>query len=269
VIPARGRWFVIVCLAMASFVTTGCDFITDSSNTLDPQARALVPPARFETMWRTVQACTGLRGEFSSLEFYSVPSGYRVNGKLVDGFWENRGWHQRIYLTNGLAATPETVRHEMVHALIQTAQHTRRDFVENCGGIVACTSSCRADAGVTPYSEVEATSLPLLVNASMVQGIRIIPSERSDSAWFTIIVSAQNPAGQRSSLPTALQTFAYTMGTNGGTQNFGSEFRILDGHQTVQAAFDVLPSANERGRRFTVTGQFNGVNGASTTIDIP
>ncbi len=268
-IRAKG-WRRAVCAIWAGTlgVTTGCGFITDATDRVPSKYPPFTAPARYLTMWRTVEACSGARGDLSTVDFYTLPAGYQVNGRIVDGYWESRGWRQRIFLVGGATASSETVRHEMLHALVQDARHSRRDFIERCGGIVACSSSCFQEAGVN-FSAASNSTAPVLSANGFAQSVRVVPAERSDSAWFTVIVSATNPERSVMRMLPLVPTLGFGAGGHSASQSLSPALRELAAGQTIQAAFDILPTALERGTPGEVQGYFNNVPGPKLAIRFP
>ena len=79
------------------------------------------PPSVYSMLWRQVEDCSGLRGDFARIEWYVVPGAFirRPDGH-INGAWQPP---HTIYLSEYAAHdSPSgyfTVRHEMLHDLLQ------------------------------------------------------------------------------------------------------------------------------------------------------
>jgi hypothetical protein len=252
----------------------GCLSITDPSDRVPKGAVAFVAPARFRTMWRTVEACSGQSADFSRIEWFSVPAGFKVDGATVDGYWEDRGWRGRIFLVGGASAVSEIVRHEMLHAVVHSARHERRNFLGGCRGIVTCASPCMREGGVVPVPP----TMTAVRAADMTQSVVVIPPVSADSLWYTVILSARS----RHADPRRLELlsggsfatgFAYQAGAASATQTVNAvDLRNLPpigGGEAVSFAFDVQAAPSERGRSVAVQGYFDLLVGAKATVVIP
>jgi hypothetical protein len=83
----------------------------------------------------------------------------------------------------------------MLHSLLGSKGHSRRDFLEDCLGYVTCTPQCVADAGPAP---VVPASVPRVAPAALEVTIAIAPNIVRSSVnhgYFTLTVRARNPAG--------------------------------------------------------------------------
>jgi hypothetical protein len=84
------------------------------------------------------------------------------------------------------------VRHEMLHALRSELGHPRDMFLERCGGLVVCLTSCVRDGGAPPdYGAAVARILP----AAMLVDVEVDPAQPGvgRDGHFRVIVTATNP----------------------------------------------------------------------------
>jgi hypothetical protein len=87
----------------------------------------------YRDWWAKTEACSGRHGDMSRVTFYAVdaPSGAISLGKEVaHGWWVRSG--NRIYLPADALGEEWLVRHEMLHALMQTGSHPDEVFVKSC-----------------------------------------------------------------------------------------------------------------------------------------
>lgn len=105
----------LVALVGALAILTGCAF--------EPtQDTPLTPRPWFRAQWDTAQTCTGLRGRYEDLRFWSVPD---LGGKAAKTFGKD------IYIAEGYEKYPLVVKHEMIHAL-GIHDHPYHPFVDPC-----------------------------------------------------------------------------------------------------------------------------------------
>jgi hypothetical protein len=115
-------------------------------------------PAVYAQWWSLTEQCSGLTGDFSKVKWYVVPGAADLpfNGESsVGGIWYPQG--DRIVLAGEQQWAGDLVRHEMLHALLQTAGHPRAAFVDHCEGTVVCFEEC---LGPSPSPDPAADSVP-------------------------------------------------------------------------------------------------------------
>jgi hypothetical protein len=88
-----------------------------------PNARAFDPPAEFATLWIANESCAQTSGDWTRVHWFRVP----WLPDNLEGAWD---LPHRVFLTDFVlsdAVSPEyreyVVRHEMLHDLLQTAEH--------------------------------------------------------------------------------------------------------------------------------------------------
>ena len=102
---------------------------------LAPVDRAWAVPTLelYQQWWAKTEACSGRHGELGQVAFYAVdaPSGAIKLGKEVAHAWWVRNGN-RIYLPANALGEEWLVRHEMLHALLQTGTHPPEVFIDAC-----------------------------------------------------------------------------------------------------------------------------------------
>jgi hypothetical protein len=161
-----------VIVAFALPVILACNEIT--APRLPDGAVPMQPPAVYARWWSLVEQCSARSADFRQLSWYVVPGVESIPTESVR--------HGPL------------VRHEMLHALLQTTGHPRADFIGRCDGVVVCEWTCRDnDPAPAPDPDavaVEPSTLEMSVSVSPSSpGIDILDGH------IEIIVTARNPAG--------------------------------------------------------------------------
>lgn len=189
--PRRGRSLLVLCL-----LSLGCG----DAPTAPPLPDEAVPmrrPAVYAAWWRMVEACSGRRGDLARVRWFSAPAPFEVDGQLYDGYWHRGDWLRggdRIVLSTAWTPPGDLVRHEMLHALLRRGDHPRAAFVEACGGVVDCGVGCDAlgeEGRGVPAGAREVTPAALEISLAVSPAA---PSWVADSGWFSLTVTARNPA---------------------------------------------------------------------------
>ena len=189
-----GMTFRIRCGAGFTFVilaalATACAEIA----TLPAGSESLVPPPEYQLWWSMTEACSGLRGSLADVNWYVVPNAAYIpgNSRELGGEWYEQG--NRIIVASGDEFDGSLVRHEMLHALTR-ANHTRLQFLERCGGVVVCVDACIKDSGPPPTPPA---GTPHVSPGQVDVDVDIEPATPSGGTfggYFTIVVTAHNPA---------------------------------------------------------------------------
>jgi hypothetical protein len=156
-------------------------------------AQRFSPPAQYRAWWALTEACSGVRGNFNAVTWYTVPNTntFSLEGEAVNGAWYG-GHDNRIVLGDSAEFVGSLVRHEMLHALLQVSGHPRQQFLGNCSDIVVCIEQCVSDAGGPPDTSQTAALLgPALLPAAVLLAPDTV-SMSVDSGWSTITISITN-----------------------------------------------------------------------------
>ncbi len=246
-------------------------------------AQRFTAPAQYRAWWALTEACSGLHGDFNAVTWYLLPyaNSFALEGSSVNGAWY--GDPNRIVLGDSVKLTGSLVRHEMLHALLQSGAHPRHQFLGNCGDIVVCIDKCVSDAGGPPDTSqsarlVGATQLP----AAIVIAPGIV-STAADSGWVTITVTVTNttlsPARVRvptSAAPTPLSFVLFHVQPDtgwSGANEVQMDYYITlspagtDG-STRRVVFDQVAPVSAAPTQFTVTGSFGRSVAPAQTLTV-
>jgi hypothetical protein len=183
---------VAFCLAGMVALALACDSETDPRVTQG--AIRIAPPARYALWWRLTQACSGLTGDYASVQWYVVPYTTTIDdqGKQVNAYWISDP--DRIILADARKNDGRIVRHEMLHALRHRDGHPRDAFLVGCGGIVACDGECALEAG--GYTSPTSSSPELQPSdvGPRVDVLASLPGEVVDSGGaVAVLITVTNP----------------------------------------------------------------------------
>jgi hypothetical protein len=128
------RFRYAVILPGLAVLLPSCSSLGPSEPKLPAGAVALATPAIYRDWHQRTQSCSGLAGDFSTVQFYVVPGvdtfPTEVGPKV--GMWTREGRTNRIIVAGNYLAHEMVVRHEMLHALLQREGHPSSYFVERC-----------------------------------------------------------------------------------------------------------------------------------------
>jgi len=99
---------------------------------------AISPPVIYETWWHQVEECAQVTSDYRSVHWYTVAGStvFTYNGDSeLEGYWLRNG--NKILIAGLLSNDSLLVRHEELHALLQTGQHPPLFFETRCGSLVA------------------------------------------------------------------------------------------------------------------------------------
>jgi hypothetical protein len=240
-------------IAMLALATTplglnGCDRLVDPK--LPSDAELFTPPPVYSTWWRMTEACSGLNGSLDAVTWYKTDEVVHDvrTGEVVAGYWT--AGSNSIVLTSTVMLDGGTVRHEMLHALLQKGGHQRDQFLGKCAGTVDCEEACVEDAGSYPNPP----ETPLVVAGDGIEITMQVepatPLRSIDEGRFTITVFARNLSNHWVTLTpqapaAANETFAVEInGANGATGKHAigidpSE-QIFAPNETKRQVFDMV-----------------------------
>ena len=176
---------VVVCGLAACGLITG---------PLPPGAERFAPPAVYARWWSMTEACSAHSGDLSVVQWYRVPGmGFLHEGQEVSGFWASRT--NRIVLADEVIEQGPVVRHEMLHALLQTTGHPRSQFLGACASVLTCRNVCVEDAGRWHPPQENYVVVPS-ESLEVASGIELRPPEADGQRWLALEVSVRNPVGR-------------------------------------------------------------------------
>lgn len=116
-------WVLLLCAACAHDIT-GLNEMVPYDN-----------PAVLSPLWDNLEACSGLRGDFTTLHFFTAPS-LVTDGRDTNGLW--LGGFNWIVVIDRLKNEPRVWKHEMMHALLGGgSDHPAKYFNGVCGNLMA------------------------------------------------------------------------------------------------------------------------------------
>lgn len=178
------RFFVgatVLCL-------TGAACGLEVSSDFPPTAVQFAAPQMFRAWWQVVEGCSARRRPFDTVSWYRVrPGELTIRGATAAGAWFVHG--NRIVLTDWALRAGSLVRHEMLHALLETGSHPAEFFQEKCGDEVACGRECGAEQRLP-----DAQPLALEQLETTVALFPAAPSILGHEGRVTIAVSVRNTA---------------------------------------------------------------------------
>ena len=130
VLPPAAVAAARIAIGLIGVAAIGCD-----TPTAPARGAALTPPAVFAQWWQEVEQCSGATGAIDRISWYVVPctagdAGFKCDvtaDGLCAGEW--RSPHlitlagPNRFFADGYADDEWTVKHEMLHDLLGTAEH--------------------------------------------------------------------------------------------------------------------------------------------------
>lgn len=253
-------------LAFAAFSVGACQRLRVESR-LPDTAHRFVAPSIYEKWWAMTAECSGTTGSLASVQWFVVPgvSLFWRDGSVVNGFWSRD--ENKIVLAEGAIDDGAVVRHEMLHALTVEGRHTRRAFIERCGGVVSCQTACIEAAGRSPEG---GASLPRVAANAMEIDVTVDPVDPASNAYdghFALTVSVRNPGGDSVvvALPGSgdgVRTPSFRYELSNGTEGISyslpaSGLMVFGPGETRRAVFDFKVSSAFEGLRVLPPGTYS------------
>jgi hypothetical protein len=120
-------------VALAAAITSGCDAFSPTKEIAG--AIAIPPQPDFAQWWTDVENCSGITGDVARVSWYVVPDVETFHYRDGDyfGYW----WSSHdIVIAGAHLSDSMVVRHEMLHDLLNTADHPTEYFLYKCSGVV-------------------------------------------------------------------------------------------------------------------------------------
>jgi hypothetical protein len=177
-------------LSIAFSFSSACNATTEP---LPDGSRRVSAPPVYQSWWSMTESCSGRTGPLATIDWYVVPgvAQFEHKGTFVSGYWSSRD--DRVVLAERAMLDGGLVRHEMLHALLGHAEHTRDAFLERCGGAVVCLTGCLQDVGSAP---VFGPTITRVSPGEMHIDVVVEPGQpqRSvDEGHFRLMVTVTNP----------------------------------------------------------------------------
>ena len=110
-----------------------CEALTPPPATA-PSAAAATPPPDYARWWEETERCSGLSGDFRTIEWYVIPrvSTFATQHGERVGLWSASSTGASVVLAENFADNELVVRHEMLHALLGQRGHPTEYFARRC-----------------------------------------------------------------------------------------------------------------------------------------
>jgi hypothetical protein len=136
--PASISWRMKRLIALAVVVLSACsnpEGLTFEDVLFLRNAAPFVPD-NAEQLWNEVEACSGLKGDFSAVHWFVAPDGIKLHGKWISAFWRREG--NAIVISPPYLHDTITIKHEEMHALLRGGvDHPHQYFVDGpCGNLM-------------------------------------------------------------------------------------------------------------------------------------
>lgn len=225
-------------------------------------AKPLEPLAPYRTWWALVEECSGLRGDFDRVQWYTSERIALEDGGHCGG-WSPDG--NRIVLAPDHVSNGGTVRHEMLHALTGHLGHSADYFITRCGALTPCEREC----GVTESSRGVPADAKNVQPEYLHVSVRIDPTSPRrylDDGWFRITITARNPTATPVWvwLP-GLVSYSYHEVSRGGNGTLTREARW--GFLANEARSFVFDEVYPAGT-YTLHGAFGGARSLPLTFTV-
>lgn len=231
-------------------------------------AARLEPPAPYRLWWALAEQCSGVAAPFESVAWYHVPGAeaLTIEGRTYHGIWYATG--NRIVLAGGAVHRATLVRHEMLHALLQTGGHPAEQFSVRCAGYVACGGQCAAAAAagaIDPDPPGAVSGAQTVASTDLAHRAQLFPAAPSvaqSGGWVALVLEARNPSNEAVSVRLtpvapgqhAAATFGWAVGGRnqgyafvwdtllafgpGATRRHVEDIRLPEGEYAVSALFN-------------------------------
>jgi hypothetical protein len=121
---------------LVTALVVGCHHPLEPWEEIDlSNALKVEPSAQYIVWWNQLEACSGLSGDVHAVAFYVVPndSTIQVGSESYWGYWIKNG--NKVVLAGAWADNEKLVKHEEMHALLQSALHPPAYFNGPCGDL--------------------------------------------------------------------------------------------------------------------------------------
>jgi len=122
-------------LALASLALGACADAFAPTKAV-PGAVGIAAPAVYATWWAQVESCSGRTADLRRISWFAVPEVhyFEYRREEYNGYWW--GTHD-IVLAGRHVLNAYTVRHEMLHDLLDVGEHPAEFFDDRCGALVS------------------------------------------------------------------------------------------------------------------------------------
>ncbi len=123
----------LAVMAVSLVAVTACSG-TEPVSPVPPGAVPVTMPAVYAEWFSRTEACSGLQGTLSSIQWYVVPGveTFETDAGPKVGMWVKQGGQDLIFLAGNYQSHEMVVRHEMLHSLLRAHGHPSDYFVVRC-----------------------------------------------------------------------------------------------------------------------------------------
>lgn len=127
--------YLLALVLTVGCVTAGCGLLTEPAPYWPSNVYAITPDTAYTTYWHQMEECSGLRAHFARVSWFRADSLLDYPGLGAFGLAD---WRQhRIALDGRYLRDAVTIRHEMLHELLQRDGHPEDYFGLKCGGLLS------------------------------------------------------------------------------------------------------------------------------------
>ncbi len=113
---------------------SACSSLAPNDIPLPAGAVPVAAPAIYQEWQERTEACSGLSGNFSTLQWYVVPGveTFSTDQGPKVGQWIKEGGRNKIVIAGNYQNHEMVVRHEILHSLLEREGHPPEYFVTRC-----------------------------------------------------------------------------------------------------------------------------------------
>ena len=137
-----------------------------------------------------MEECAGRTSNIAGVRWFVAPDVW-LDGEWYRGYWWENG--NRILLAQHAVSDGRTVRHEMLHAILQRGDHPAEYFGNRCGGEVGCRNCFPTTTGASAAELEHAIEVPPSALEVSVEAAWPDPAHGVEPGLLAIIVRARNP----------------------------------------------------------------------------
>lgn len=121
-------------LAGLVVMASACTALGPSEPSLPAGSIEVAAPAIYQEWFQKTEACSGLTGQYSTLQWYVVPGVETFSTDAGDkvGEWIWDGTTNRIIVAGNYQNHEMVVRHELLHSLLRQEGHPAQYFIDRC-----------------------------------------------------------------------------------------------------------------------------------------
>ena len=187
-----GAWAHAMIAAAIAAGAAACDLFSTAPDLPDSATPIAARPV-YAFWWELMEHCSGRTGNLATVTWFAAPE-VLMHDRYYNGYWWENG--NRILLAQSNVLHGPTVRHEMLHALLQDGDHPPEYFGRRCGSEVGCLDCIETTFGAAPADIERAIDVGPSVLQLSVRAEWPHPGFGLDPGQLVIVVTARNPSSQ-------------------------------------------------------------------------